>query len=192
MKSALPISLCLMLALCSPAYAQPAPATPAEVISNYRLQHGEGRVTSDATLNRIAHEQAAAMASKDVLDHGVLGPFSSRVAPSKAHRTAENIAFGYDSFSKTFGQWINSSGHRENLLMHGASKVGVASARSTTTGRTYWAMVIAGGYEPSRSPSTKPTRSNHDGGACRIELVGLCLEPAGDRTTPARSRTAPP
>ena len=175
MKSALPISLCLMLALCSSAYAQPAPATPAEMISNYRLQHGEGRVTSDATLNLIAHEQAAAMASKDVLDHGVLGPFSSRVAPSKAHRTAENIAYGYDSFSKTLGQWINSSGHRENLLMHGASKVGVASARSTTTGRTYWAMVIAGGYEGSRSSLARPTKSNHHEKNCRMELAGLCL-----------------
>ena len=175
MKSALPISLCLALALCDLAFAQLAPATPAEMISNYRLQHGEGRVTSDATLNRIAHEQAAAMASKDLLDHGVLGPFSSRMAPSKAHRTAENIAYGYDSFSKTLGQWINSSGHRDNLLMHGASKVGVASAKSTTTGRTYWAMVIAGGYERSRPPSSKPTKSNHDEGSCRIELLGLCL-----------------
>jgi hypothetical protein len=175
MKSVLPISFCLAFAVCSLAFAQPAPEPPAVMISNYRLQHGEGRVTSDAILNRIAHEQAAAMASKDVLDHGVLGPFSSRVAPSKAHRTAENIAYGHDSFSKTLGQWINSSGHRENLLMHGATKVGVASAKNTTTGRTYWAMVIAGGYEEPRSRSKKPTRSKHGGANCRLELAGLCL-----------------
>src|SRR5450755_1265510 len=140
MKSVLPISLCLALALCSSAFAQMAPATPAEMISNYRLQHGGERVTSDATLNRIAHDQAAAMASKDVMDHGVLGPFSSRAAPSKAHRSAENIAYGYDSFSKTLGQWIDSSGHRANLLLNGATKVGVASAKSRKTGQTYWAM----------------------------------------------------
>jgi uncharacterized protein YkwD len=115
------------------------------------------------------------MASKDVMDHGVLGPFSSRVAPSKAHRSGENIAYGYDSFSKTLGQWINSSGHRENLLMHGATKVGVASAKSTRTGLTYWAMVIAGDYESPRSPSSKTTKSNHDEGACRIQVAGLCL-----------------
>jgi hypothetical protein len=175
MKSILPISMCLAFAICTSAFAQLAPTTPAVMISNYRLQHGEGRVTSDATLNRIAHEQAAAMASKDVLDHSVLGPLSSRVAPSKARRSAENIAYGYDNFSKTLGQWINSSGHRENLLMHGATKVGVASAKSTTTGRTYWAMVIAGGYEGSRSRSPKPTKSNHDEGNCRLELAGLCL-----------------
>src|SRR3984885_274978 len=175
MKSALPISLWFTFALCSSAFAQLAPAAPAEMISNYRLQHGEGRVTLDDTLNRIAQEQAAAMASKDVMDHSVLGPFSSRVAPSKARRSGENIAYGYDNFPKTLDQWINSSGHRENLLMHGATKVGVASAKSTTTGRTYWAMVIAGDYERPRSPSSKTTKPNHDEGACRIEVAGLCL-----------------
>ncbi len=178
MKSALSISLCFTLVLCSSAFAQSAPAAPTEMISNYRLQHGEGRVTSDSTLHRLAREQAAAMASRDVLDHGVLGSFSSRVAASKAERAAENIAFGYDSFPKTLDQWIDSPAHRKNLLLHGASKVGVASAKSATTGRTYWAMVIAGGYERSRSrsPSAKPPpASRHAEQACRIKLLGLCL-----------------
>ena len=177
MKSALPTSLWLTLAVCGSAFAQLAPAAPAEMISNYRLQHGEERVTSDSTLSRIAHEQAVAMASKDVLDHGVLGPFSSRVASSKSERAAENIAYGYDSFSKTLGQWIDLSEHRKNLLMHGASKVGVASAKSARTGRTYWAMVIAGGYERSRSasPSAKPTKSPRTEQACRMKVLGLCL-----------------
>jgi uncharacterized protein YkwD len=147
------------------------------MISTYRLQHGEGRVTPDSTLNRIAQAQAAAMATKDVLDHGVLGPFSSRVASSKAERAAENIAFGYDSFSKSLGQWIDSPEHRKNLLMHGASKVGVASAKSAKSGRTYWAMVIAGGYEHPRSPlgPARPPTSRRAERACRIKLLGLCL-----------------
>jgi len=177
MKSALPISLCLTFALGSSAFAQSAPAAQAEMISNYRIQHGEGRVTPDSTLKRIAREQAAAMASKDALDHGVLGPFSSRVASSKSERAAENIAFGYDSFPKTLDQWIDSPQHRKNLLMHGASRVGVASAKSSTSQRTYWAMVIAGGYERSRSRSrsAKPPTSRHAEQACRIKLLGLCL-----------------
>jgi uncharacterized protein YkwD len=108
MKSALPISLWLSLAFCSSAFAQPAPAALAEMISNYRVQHGEGPVTADATLNRIAGEQAAAMAAKDVLDHNsVLAPFGSRVA-ANAQRSAENTAYGYDSFPKTLDQWIDS------------------------------------------------------------------------------------
>ena len=32
-------------------------ATPADMISDYRLQHGEGKVKIDATLNRIARER---------------------------------------------------------------------------------------------------------------------------------------
>ena len=174
-KSVLLIPLWILVAFCNSAAAQPAPA---ELISNFRVQHGEGRVTLDPTLTRIAHDQAAAMAAKDVLDHGVLGPFSSRVAPSKARRSAENIAYGYESFSKTLGQWVNSSGHRENLLMHGATKVGVASAKSTRTGLTYWAMVIAGDYERPRSPSSKTTKPDRDEGTCRLEFVGLCLPDA--------------
>jgi uncharacterized protein YkwD len=170
MKPALAISLWLTLALCSSAFAQAAPAGRAEMISHYRLQHGEGRVTTDSTLNRIAHAQAAAMAATDVMDHGVLGPFSSRVAAFKHEHAAENIAYGYDDFPKTLGQWIDSPDHQKNLLLHGASKVGIASARSAKTGRTYWAMVIAVGLPPAkRTKSRQPERP------CRLILLDRCL-----------------
>jgi uncharacterized protein YkwD len=178
MKSGLWLSLWLLVALCGSASAQSA-APPAEMISNFRLQHGEGRVTLDPTLNRIAHDQAAAMAAKDVLDHDVLGRFSSRVAPSGSGRAAENIAYGYDNFPKTLNQWIESSEHRKNLLLHNASRVGVASVKSTTTGRTYWAMEIAGDYErpevrgAKRASATTPKASAPQ--ACRLKIMSLCL-----------------
>jgi hypothetical protein len=176
MKSAMLLLFGLTLAVCSSAIAQPAPSHPTEMISNYRLQHSEGKVTSDPVLNKIAQEQAQAMATKDILDHGVLGPFNSRVAPSGSGRAAENIAYGYDNFAKTLDQWIESAGHRKNLLMHGASRVGVASAKSPTTGRTYWAMVIAGGYKSKASKSkasaaVKPASRQ----TCRITILNLCL-----------------
>jgi uncharacterized protein YkwD len=171
------MSLWLLLGLCSSVAAQSA--GPAELISNFRLQHGEGRVTMDSTLNRIAREQAAAMAAKDVLDHDVLGSFSSRVAPSGSGRAAENIAFGYDSFPKTLDQWIDSSGHRKNLLMPGASRVGVASVKSSRTGRTYWAMVIAGEYERPKQAGAKPTAvaktQTQSPQSCRLKILSLCL-----------------
>ena len=125
-----------------------AAESPAELISSFRLKHGEVRVVRDATLDRIALEQARAMAAKNDLSHEVLGPFTRRIAPARAGRAAENIAFGYESFEKTLGQWVDSSGHRKNLLLHNASRVGIASARDASGKRTYWAMVIAGDYEP--------------------------------------------
>ena len=71
MKQTLLLSLGLALAFCASASAEGAPAGPAVMISNFRAQHGEGRVTLDPALNRIAQAQATAMASKDVLDHDV-------------------------------------------------------------------------------------------------------------------------
>ena len=188
MKYAPLLSFCLLLALGGLATAQTIGA-PADMISNFRLEHGEGRVILDPTLNRIAHDQAAAMAAKDVLDHDVLGPFGSRVAVAGSGRAAENIAYGYDNFPKTLDQWIGSSGHRKNLLLHDASRVGIASVKSATTGRTYWAMEIAGDYRPkverlkadhsktdhSKTAGAKSAPKVHAQRACRLKLLGLCL-----------------
>ena len=132
-------------------------------------------------------EQARAMAAKDTLSHEVLGVFSRRVAPARAGRAAENIAYGYDNFEKTLGQWIDSSEHRKNLLLHNASKVGIASAKDASGKRTYWAMVIAGDYEPKppkgrkdseplvavrreTAPPSKPKSSD-----CHIRVLSLCI-----------------
>src|SRR5438309_5409476 len=160
---------------------------PAELISSYRLKHGEVRVVRDATLDRIALEQARAMAAKDNLSHEVLGPFTMRIAPARAGRAAENIAYGHESFQKTLGQWIDSSDHRKNLLLHNASRVGIASARDASGKRTYWAMVIAGDYQsrPGKdkrdkeplvavkreaAPSGRPKSTD-----CHIKVLSLCI-----------------
>jgi Cysteine-rich secretory protein family len=170
-----------------------AAESPADQISSYRLKHGEVKVVRDATLDRIAMEQARAMAAKDTLSHEALGSFSSRIAPSMAGRAAENIAYGYESFDKTLDQWINSSEHRKNLLLSKATRVGIASAKDASGKRTYWAMEIAGDYEPKpgkgkggriiaadakegplvkREVVSSPKRKSSD---CRIKLLSLCL-----------------
>ncbi len=133
-----------------------AEASPAEQITAFRLAHGEIRVTRDAVLDRIAADQAREMAAKNDLSHEVLGPFGRRIAPSMAGRAAENIAYGYDNFEKTLGQWINSPEHRKNLLLHNATKVGIASARTADGKRTYWSMEIAGDYEKPKEKGKKP------------------------------------
>jgi hypothetical protein len=175
--------LYLSLALLTPAIAQAA--SPAEMISDYRLRHGEKRVILDPTLSRIAREQADAMAAKDALSHEVLGGFSRRIGPAGAGRAAENIAYGYDSFPKTLNQWIESSEHRKNLLLPNASRIGIGSAKSSTTGRIYWAMEIAGDYERPKmverpkiagaKPEAAAKPKAHAAQACHVKLLGLCL-----------------
>jgi hypothetical protein len=170
------------LLLAAPATAAEAPA---ELISGFRIKHGEVRVVRDATLDRIALEQARAMAAKGTLSHEVLGSFTGRIAPARAGRAAENIAHGHESFEKTLGQWIASSGHRKNLLLHKASRVGVASAKDVRGKRTYWAMVIAGDYEPpkgkrAREPLVAVKREVKPSGrpksrGCHIKILSLCI-----------------
>jgi uncharacterized protein YkwD len=180
------IAMSLLLAQAAPAAAE----QPAELISSFRLKHGEVRVVRDSTLDHIAQEQARAMAEKDELSHEVLGSFSSRISPSRAGRAAENIAYGYDSFDKTLDQWIASSEHRKNLLLSKATRVGIASAKDKSGKRTYWAMEIAGDYElkprkgramadaskegPLIKREVTPT-SRRKSGDCHIKLLSLCI-----------------
>ena len=123
------------------------------------------------------------------LSHEVLGSFTRRIAPARAGRAAENIAYGYESFEKTLGQWIDFSGHRKNLLLHNASRVGIASARDASSKRTYWAMVIAGDYEPKpgkgekgKEPVVAVKRETYSfssgrskSGGCTIKVLSLCI-----------------
>ena len=71
------------LLLTAPAIAA---GSPAELISGFRLRHGEVRVVRDATLDRIALDQAQAMAAQDHLSHEALGSFTKRIAPARAGR----------------------------------------------------------------------------------------------------------
>src|SRR5258708_35296371 len=105
MKALFVIFLSSALLFSGSAAAEPSSAA---MISDFRLKHGEGRVTMDATLVRIALEQAKAMAAKDTLDHDVLGPFSSRVAPAKAGRAGETIAVDYAGFEKPREKSVDS------------------------------------------------------------------------------------
>jgi uncharacterized protein YkwD len=83
------------------------------------------------------------MSSSGKVSHEVGGVFSARVGKLRKSKAAENIAAGFLTFPETLRQWEESPGHRENLLMSGARKVGVAYvANPKSPYRMFWAMVI--------------------------------------------------
>jgi uncharacterized protein YkwD len=135
----------LLLALCfSLGCAATATAgNYAGAISAYRRAHGLPAVSSDSRLNAVALTQARAMATTGTVSHSAGGNFVTRVAPLRKSRAAENIGAGFLSFSEMLKQWEDSTGHRENLLMTGARRVGVASVDNPKSPyRKFWAMVI--------------------------------------------------
>ena len=138
------IGLFLAALLFSPSFAAPAMAADyASEISAYRRAHGLSAVKLDSHLNEVALKQARAMAATGTVSHSAAGSFSSRVAGLRKSRAAENIGAGFLKFSEMLKQWEDSTGHRENLLIAGARKVGVASVDNPKSPyRKFWAMVI--------------------------------------------------
>jgi Cysteine-rich secretory protein family len=133
-----------MLAGAALTAAHAAQSSYAGAVSQYRATHGLTAVKTDAALTRMAASQAAAMARAGSMSHSVDGEFYGRLRKSGFHfvRAGENLGEGYRSFGAAMEGWKGSDGHRANLLMDGATRVGVASARGGN-GQIYWAMVLA-------------------------------------------------
>jgi uncharacterized protein YkwD len=63
------------------------------------------------------------------------------VGRGRAGARAENVAYGCAASACTIKQWINSSGHRTNMLRGDISSYGLASAVSKS-GRRYWSLEL--------------------------------------------------
>lgn len=133
------LALCFGLGVATPVMA----SDYADAISAYRRAHGLPAVKLDSRLSAVALKQAQAMAATGSVSHSAGGDFSTRVAGLRKSQAAENIGAGFLSFAEMLKQWEDSSGHRANLLMAGAKRVGVASVdNSKSPYRKFWAMVI--------------------------------------------------
>ena len=151
--------------VCAVVIASLAPARAedmAAMISQYRREHGLRAVRTDPALTAVAERQARAMAAAGVLDHGVAGPFASRVSGVNTDSAGENIAAGTKTWADTLRVWEGSPGHNENLLRSDADVVGVAVAYNNNTRfKAYWAMVIAHKASATRTASGRVRLSSN-------------------------------
>lgn len=118
----------------------------ASMISGYRANNGLGAVTLDPELMRLALAQADVMAKRDKLDHGAGKPFVARLKASgyDARTAAENISAGYHTLAEAFSGWRDSSPHRANMLLKGATRMGIAAVYTPTSKyKVYWALILA-------------------------------------------------
>ena len=133
------LALCFALGFTASADA----ADYAGAISAFRRAHGLNVVKLDGKLNAAALKQAQAMAASGSISHGAAGSFSSRMTPLRKSRAAENIGAGFLTFAEMLKEWEKSTGHRENLLLPGMRRVGVAFVDNPKSPyRKFWAMVI--------------------------------------------------
>jgi uncharacterized protein YkwD len=126
--------------------AQLDAAAAASMISGYRTNNGLAAVTLDPELTRLAEAQAAIMAKRDKLDHGAGKPFVVRLKASgyDAKLAAENVGAGYHTLAEAFSGWRDSPPHRANMLLKGATRMGIAAIyTSTSKYKVYWALILA-------------------------------------------------
>ena len=118
----------------------------ASMISGYRRNNGLGIVTLDDRLMRMAEEQARAMASKDKFEHDAAGPFAQRVKRSgyDAKVAVENIGAGYHTLAEAFSGWRDSPPHNANMLVKGATRIGIAAVYTPASKyKVYWSLILA-------------------------------------------------
>jgi uncharacterized protein YkwD len=126
-------------------------AAAASMISGYRLNNGLGPVSLDPELTKMAETQARAMAGKDKLDHNVAGTFKDRLRKSgyNAKIGAENIGAGYHTLAEAFSGWRDSPPHKANMLLRGATKMGIAAVYVPNTKyKVFWALIMAAPDDP--------------------------------------------
>jgi uncharacterized protein YkwD len=121
-------------------------ASAASMISGYRANNGLPAVAVDPALMKLASAQARAMARRDKLDHSVARDFTSRLqgAGYRARAAAENISAGYHTMAEAFSGWRDSPPHRQNMLLGGATRMGIAAVYAPKSKyKVFWALILA-------------------------------------------------
>jgi uncharacterized protein YkwD len=128
------------------------PPAVVAALNAYRANHGLGPVRLDPALTAMAQRQADAMVAGNALSHDVAGSFRARLAASgvNAPEAGENLGAGYFSLEETMEGWRGSAEHDANLRMAGATRIGVAIAKSPRTHYgVYWALELAADPRPN-------------------------------------------
>jgi uncharacterized protein YkwD len=121
-------------------------AAAASMISEYRTRNGLPAVSLDPALTDLARAQCAAMARRDKLDHNAKKPFLQRLRKSGylAKRAAENVGAGYHTLAEAFSGWRDSKPHNANMLMPGATRMGIAAVYTPASKyKVYWTLILA-------------------------------------------------
>lgn len=108
-----------------------------------RAQNGLSALTLDANMNRAAAVRAAELAQSfsHTRPNGSRGLTALNEAGVSYRTAGENIASGQRSAQAVVSAWMNSSGHRANILSASFGRMGVGQA--TIGGRTYWVQLFA-------------------------------------------------
>jgi uncharacterized protein YkwD len=144
----IPVSAAAPSATSTDASSRPASASAAEsrifdLINAQRRHQGLRPLVYNPQLDRMAKIQAQNMARFQKMAHVIpeaslptLGDRAKYVGYMYG-RIAENVALGYPNAETVVEGWMNSSGHRRNILDRDVVETGIGIARSASGGIYY-------------------------------------------------------
>lgn len=115
------------------------------LVNKERKANGLSSLSLDSQLAKLAQLKAEDMAKNAYFSHTSPtygSAFDMMKTYGVSYKTAgENIAKGQKTAESVMNGWMNSSGHRANILRSDYTKIGVGYAKSAD-GTTYWVQMF--------------------------------------------------
>ena len=115
-----------------------------ELVNDERAKYGLSPLSADSTLMEAAQQRAVETTESFSHTRPNGTKFSTVLAEyGVSYRTAgENIAYGQKTPQQVVNSWMNSSGHRANILNASYTKIGVGCYKKGNT--YYWSQLFIG------------------------------------------------
>ena len=120
-----------------------AEAAVLALVNEARADAGCGALTADPALAAVARAHSADMRDRDYFSHTSpegLSPFDRAEQAGVDDSRAENIAFGQSDAAAVMEAWLESPGHRQNILDCELTRLGVGVAEGP--GGPWWTQLF--------------------------------------------------
>lgn len=134
--------------------------------NSQRINNGLAALALNGVLDNAAQAKANDMAARDYWSHNTpegQTPWTFMTAAGYSYQLAgENLAYGFTNSSDTISGWMNSPGHRANILNGGYTEVGfgivnIANYQGTGPETLVVAFYAAPTNAPAPTPAPTPT-----------------------------------
>lgn len=166
--------------------------------NSHRISNGIGALALNGALDNAAQAKANDMAARDYWSHNTPDgqtPWTFMDAAGYKYQLAgENLAYGFASAQDTLTGWMNSPGHRANILNGGYTEVGfgyinIANYQGTGPETLVVAMYAAPASAPVQAATPTPAAANNTATAVQAAPVSNAAGASGGGEAPP---TTPP
>ncbi|HBF0843831.1 TPA: sporulation protein [Clostridioides difficile] len=118
-----------------------------DLVNVERAKAGLNPLTLDSSISNVATKKSQDMIDNNYFSHNSPtygSPFDMLKKFGVSYKTAgENIAMGQKTPKEVVNAWMNSEGHRKNIMNPNFSKIGVGVAQKSG-GSIYWTQIFVG------------------------------------------------